>query len=180
MERRALDNLSIKGKKIIGRPVLFNAESENLGGFVEIIAPNAFSEHLSLNELDVKALYEHDRKLLLGRTTSGTLTIQEDNQGLLVEIDPPDTQTARDLLVSIERGDISGMSFGFITEVDEWDYSRDPALRTVIKAKLLEVTVTSDPAYKQTDVQVAQRSFNQHQTSLNLNQKFHLELMELI
>ena len=180
MERRALDNLSINGKKIIGRPVLFNAESENLGGFVEIIAPSAFSEHLATSELDVKALYEHDRKLLLGRTLSGTLTIKEDSQGLMVEIDPPDTQTARDLIVSIERGDISGMSFGFVTDVDEWDYSRDPALRTVIKAKLLEVTVTSDPAYKQTDVQVAQRSLNQHNESRNINHKLHIELMELI
>jgi HK97 family phage prohead protease len=176
MERRAIADLSINDKKIIGRPVVYNSLSENLGGFVEIISAGAFSDSLGG---DIRALVEHDTKLILGRTKSKTLSIKEDERGLLVEISPPNIQSARDLMVSIERGDIAGMSFGFSVPAggDKWDYSVNPTVRTITKAVLHEVTITSLPAYSATDVQIAMRTLNLGLSATNHNH--YISLLEL-
>jgi len=168
IEIRATSGLSLEGKRIIGRPVFYNSQSEDLGGFVEVIAPNAFKD--SING-DIRALYEHDAKLILGRTTANTLRIGEDSQGLYVEIDPPNTRTASELMESISRGDVGGMSFGFSVNADgaEWDFYQDPALRTITSALLHEVTITSMPAYKATNVEVAQRSMAENKKSYSID-----------
>jgi HK97 family phage prohead protease len=175
-ELRASHDFKVSGKKIVGRPVVYDSLSEDLGGFKEIIKRGAFTG--SLNN-DIRALVEHQPTLLLGRTSASTLSIREDDKGLLVEIDPPDIQSARDLMVSIERGDIRGMSFGFSVPSggDEWDYDQSPPLRTVTRAILHEITVTSMPAYKATDVAVAMRSL---QIGFVMHHKQRLELMERI
>jgi len=168
IEIRATADLSLQGKKIIGRPVVYNSPSQDLGGFVEVISAGAFGD--SVNN-DIRALVEHDNKLILGRTAAGTMTISEDNEGLLVEIDPPNIQAARDLMTSIERRDISGMSFGFTVNAEgaQWDFDQTPALRTVTSANLLEVTITGMPAYKATNVEVAMRSLEQQQKSVDID-----------
>jgi len=168
IEIRATADLSLKGKKIIGRPVVYNSPSEDLGGFIEVISAGAFGESL---KNDIRALVEHDHKLILGRTAAGTMTISEDEQGLLVEIDPPNIQAARDLMTSIERKDISGMSFGFTVNANgaQWDFDKVPAVRTVTSAILHEITVTGMPAYKATNVEVAMRSLQEHQESNNID-----------
>lgn len=177
MEQRAIGDLSVKDKKIIGRPIVYGSRSHDLGGFVEVIAHGAFSDSL---QSDVRALVEHDHKLILGRTGAGTMRIMEDNQGLIVEIDPPNTRSAQDLLVSIERGDIRGMSFGFTVPIggDEWDYNTIPPTRVVKRAELKEVTVTSMPAYAATNVTVAQRALNSRAKAIQTHLK-HLELLEV-
>ncbi|MDH2998679.1 peptidase [Pasteurellaceae bacterium LFhippo2] len=145
-------------KKLVGYVVQWNKESELIWGeYVERFAPNAFAESLKSGK-DVRALFEHDHTKLLGRTTSGTLKLEEDATGLRFELIPPDTQTGRDLLVSVERGDISGMSFGFRTIKNEWDFSVEPNLRTVQQAELVEITVTSIPAYPDSNLEIVKRS----------------------
>ena len=160
IETRAVDILS-NNKKFVGQAVVYGSRSQNLGGFVEIIDHGAFAEQLATNP-DVRALVEHDQKLILGRTKSGTLKLIDNAFDLQVEIAPPDTQATRDLMVSVERGDITGMSFSFSVPEggDHWDFDQTPALRTVNKAILHEVTITSLPAYQATNVEVAQRSLN--------------------
>lgn len=79
---------------------------------VERIMPTAFNRALA--EDDVRGLFNHDDSVVLGRTGAGTLRLSVDAVGLRYEIDPPDTQAARDLIQSLRRGDISGSSFGFI------------------------------------------------------------------
>ncbi|HDL5186380.1 TPA: HK97 family phage prohead protease [Mannheimia haemolytica] len=145
-------------QKLVGYVVQWNKDSEVLWGeYIERFAPNAFTESLKSGK-DVRALFEHDHTKLLGRTSSGTLTLEEDNIGLRFELLPPDTQTGRDLLVSVERGDISGMSFGFRTVKNEWDFSVEPNTRTVLQAELVEITVTSIPAYPDSSLEILKRS----------------------
>jgi hypothetical protein len=142
------------GKKLIrGHAAVFNSETD-LGWFRERIAPGAFSE--SIGKDDVRALFNHDENFILGRNKAGTLTMREDEQGLYVEIDPPDTQVGRDLVTSIERGDISQMSFGFQTIKDSWETEENAAkdLRTLEKVKLWDVSPVTFPAYQETDVAV--------------------------
>jgi len=150
--------LSAADKKLVGYAVKWNSRSQVLWDeFVEQFAHNAFKDSLA-SGADVRALYEHDYTALLGRNTSGTLILSEDATGLRFELTPPDTQLGRDVLTLVERGDISGMSFGFRALKDQWDITTKPYVRTVLAAELREITVTSIPAYRETDVQIAKRS----------------------
>ncbi len=149
-ELRAIDENG--SKKIRGHAAVFNKLSQDLGGFKEKIAPGAF--RTAIQEDDVFALWNHDPNFVLGRNKAGTLQLHEDSKGLAIEIDPPDTQVARDLMVSIERGDVSSMSFGFITVADEWEHKKNNSIRTVKEARLFDVSPVTYPAYTQTDVAV--------------------------
>lgn len=136
--------------KIVGHAAVFETLSEEMWGFREKIAKGAFSDTLGA---DVRALWNHDANIVLGRTVAGTLRLAEDDKGLAVEIDPPDTQAARDLLVSIERGDVSQMSFGFFVEKESWEFVKDgPDIRTIEKVNLFDVSPVTYPAYTDTDV----------------------------
>jgi len=139
-------------EKIRGHAAVFNELSENLGGFRERVAPGAFTE--SLKRDDVRALFNHDPNFLLGRNRAGTLELNEDGTGLEVIIEPPDAQYARDLMVSIKRGDISQMSFGFRTLLDDWEFQGGVAVRTLREVQLFDVSPVTFPAYPQTDVAV--------------------------
>lgn len=144
--------------KIVGHAAVFNKISENLGWFREIIRPGAFD---SVMEDDVRALFNHDSNKVLGRTKSGTLSLEVDEQGLRYVINPPDTTIAKDLIKSIERGDINQSSFGFIVEKDEWEEKEGEDLRIIHKFKrLFDVSPVTFPAYPDTDV--AKRSLEQY------------------
>lgn len=139
--------------RIVGHAAMFNALSEDLGGFREKIEPGAFRD--SLKRDDVRALFNHSPDLVLGRNRAGTLRMTEDKLGLAIEVDPPDTQFARDLMVSMARGDVNQMSFGFITEKDAWDQSdKDNIVRTLQQVRLFDVSIVTYPAYPQTDAAV--------------------------
>lgn len=149
-------------RRIRGTAIVFNSLSRDLGGFREIIAPEAVDRTLH-EGLDVRALVDHDTGKIIGRTKAGTLLLRKDRQGLRVEIDPPNTSYARDLLESVERGDISGMSFGFRVLSDEWRLEDEEPVRVVTDMVVSEVSVVGFPAYEMTDVAVAKRSLQQFQ-----------------
>ncbi|CDG18449.1 HK97 family phage prohead protease [Xenorhabdus doucetiae] len=153
-------SLSASDKKLVGYAIRWNSRSHVLWDeFIEQFAPNAFRHSLS-GGVDVLCLYEHDHMNLLGRTASGTLQLSEDATGLRFELTPPDTQLGRDVLTLVERGDISGMSFGFRAIKDQWDIDQEPYIRTVLEAELREITITSQPAYPESGVEIAKRSLN--------------------
>jgi len=130
----------------IGYASVFNRLSQNLGGFVERVAQGTFAK--TIQEADVRALFNHDADQVLGRSKSGTLRMQEDEKGLRYEIDLPNTQLGRDLAALLERGDISGSSFGFTTISDEWGETEDGyPLRTLTEVKLRDVSPVTFPAY---------------------------------
>ncbi len=145
-----------KGRTIEGYAAVFNSETDIGGYFREVIAPGAFDAALSQ---DVRALVDHDSGRVIGRTKAGTLRMTQDSTGLKVEIDLPDTTDGRDLGTLIERGDVSGMSFGFVVTKQSWDETQDPPLRTVEAVDLREVSVVAFPAYE--DTSVALRSLDQ-------------------
>ncbi len=127
--------------------------------FREQFAPGAFKDSLASGS-DVRALYEHNYTQLLGRTKSGTLVLSEDDTGLRFELTPPNTQLGNDVLELVERGDISGMSFGFRALKESWDITPTPYIRTVTRCRAAgdPVTVTSMPAYPESGVEIAHRS----------------------
>ncbi len=118
--------------------------------FEEVIDPGAFSR--AILEDDVRALVQHDSGRVIGRKSAGTLRLVEDQKGLSVEIDLPDTGDGRDLRELISRGDITGMSFGFVAVRQAWDYSQEPPKRTIQEVRLDEVSVVSNPAYDGTSI----------------------------
>lgn len=145
------------GKPLIrGYAAVFNQLSGDLGGFREQLNAGAFTEALGTS--DVRALINHDSNLVLGRSTSGTLTMREDSTGLAVEITPPDTQAARDLMELMRRGDVSQMSFAFTVAKEDQTWQRDgqgPWIRTIKRVNgLYDVSVVTYPAYAQTTAAV--------------------------
>jgi HK97 family phage prohead protease len=122
----------------------------NIGGyFQEKISPGAFTDAING---DIRALVDHDPGRVIGRTKSGTLRLAEDGVGLRVEIDVPDTTDGNDLWVLVERGDISGMSFGFRVTKETWDETGDTPVRTIEKLELQEVSAVAWPAYEDTTI----------------------------
>ncbi len=142
-------------RKIVGYAAVFNSPADIAGYFSETIAPGAFSE--AIQNDDVRALFDHDSAIVLGRNKAGTLALTEDDKGLKVEISPPDTQAARDLITLMERGDVNQTSFGFRMRggKESWDDSQDPPLRTIEKiGELFDVSVVTYPAYPTTEAAV--------------------------
>lgn len=145
--------------QLTGYASVFNSLSHDLGGFRERVAKGAFSKSL-LNKADVKALVNHDPSLIIGRTQSGTLRLSEDSVGLRMECDLPNTSYGRDLYQSVQRGDISEMSFAFTPDDDSWDEEDDPetnsriAVRTLKSVSLMDVSCVTYPAYESSSVGV--------------------------
>lgn len=138
---------------IRGHAAVFGVMSEVMWGFREVIAPGAFKE--AIEQDDVRCLFNHNPDHILGRNRAKpvpTLRLSEDATGLMIECDPPDTQRARDLIVSIERGDVSQQSFAFRVIDQKWETVDEVDIRTIIKAKLYDVSPVTYPAYPETDV----------------------------
>jgi HK97 family phage prohead protease len=160
---------TVEGSKqrpiIRGHAIVFNEPSLVLasfmgGGFQEVIRPAAM-ERTFREKIDLRAFFDHDPGRVLGRLSAGTLRASTDRTGLRVEIDPdPEIGDHASLLRSIQRGDITGMSFSFQTMPDgeQWDKRTDPPTREVTDMRVFEVSVVAMPAYEQTDVEVALRS----------------------
>ena len=146
-ELRVLD--SDGRRQITWFPALFNSLSEDMWGMRETIKPSAFNK--TVREADIPALFNHDPNYVLGRNSAGTLDLSITRKGLRATVNPPDTSWANDLTVSVERGDISGGSFGFQTVKDEWTYNDDGSvLRELQEVRLFDVSLVTYPAYPET------------------------------
>lgn len=144
--------------QIVGTPVVYNSPyvvADLLGEFEERMAPGVATDVLPT--ADVRFLIDHDPSRLLARTTSGTLKLSDGDAGLQMAatIDLRDSD-ARNLMVRLERGDVSQMSCGFIVAQDEW--SEDWDQRTIYRfADLLDVSAVTYPASPTTDIGIAKR-----------------------
>jgi hypothetical protein len=161
LEWRAAVEIRAGGDKssprLVGHAAVFNSPSQDLGGFTEVVKPGAFTR--TLKSGDPLALVAHMPSLVLGRRSAGTLKLSEDQRGLAFDIAVPDTTAARDLLVSVERGDVRGASFAFSVPKggDTWETRGNDVVRHLLDVDLHEITITASPAYL--DTSVARRTF---------------------
>lgn len=145
-----------ESRKIVGYAALFNTRSEDLGGFVEVIEPGAFGD--SIGRSDIRALINHNDNLVLARSTTGTLKLEEDEKGLRYEFDVPDTTYGNDLLTNVRNGNITQSSFAFSLgsgeEYESWEEMEDGRLLRKIKKfdRLYDVSPVTYPAYRATTV----------------------------
>jgi hypothetical protein len=138
-------------RSIVGEAVVYNSLSEDLGGFRERIAPGAFRN--SLRTTEVMALYSHQDADILGRQSSGTLTITDSPDALRFDCKLPNTTVGRDVQELCSRGDLKGMSFGFTAVQDDWTTGADgTVIRTVQEAILHEISAVGSPAYTSSTV----------------------------
>jgi HK97 family phage prohead protease len=151
MERRFVQECraEIEGKRLVGHAAVFNQETR-IGEFFERVHPEAFDDVL---DGDTVLQLEH-QGLPLARTTSGTMELRRDREGLVVDADPADTSAGRDLRELVRRGDLYSMSFGFTVAEDAWEKRDDGShLRTIKRVgRLYDVSVVTFPAYLGTDV----------------------------
>lgn len=147
--------------KLVGHAAVFNewsTISDPWFGdlYEEQVAPGAFRK--TIKEGDIRALWNHDPNIVLGRLKAGTLTLREDEQGLATEITPPDNEWGRPVLDAVKRGDVSGMSIAFQVVKEKWthpDRKKEPEAlrqRVIMEARLMEVSPVTFPAYPQTDI----------------------------
>jgi HK97 family phage prohead protease len=170
IERRVLqtERLEIRQEgdelpHIVGYAAVFGQPSEDLG-FVETIRQGAFAR--AIREDDVRSLWNHDPNYVLGRNRAGTLALLEDEYGLRIDVTTPDTQWARDLVTSIRRRDVTGMSFGFRVreQGDIWTQIGDgPVRRELVDLMLYDAGPVTFPAYPQTTAGVRARALAEGQ-----------------
>jgi HK97 family phage prohead protease len=143
----------VKAPQFRGHMIVFNSRSVDLGGFIEIIKPSA-ADRLESERPDLRALWNHDSAIPLGRVTAGTMRARKVTNGVAVEIDPP--RWAASYVETVNRRDVVGMSFGFIVEDDQWRMEDGKPLREVLDMHVLEGSPVSFPAYEATDLRVVQ------------------------
>jgi HK97 family phage prohead protease len=139
------------GMSFTGYASVFNSPSEDLGGFIEYVAPGAFKRSLqSRNE--VKLLWNHDSGEPLASLRGGTMQLVEDEVGLRVTAQLPNTTRGRDVAELLRTKVIDSMSFGFNVIKDSW--SRDGQTRTLESVRLFETSIVSFAAYPATTATV--------------------------
>lgn len=140
-----MESAEYEGNTIRGYAAVYNSDSEWMGGFYEQIEAGAFD---SVLDNDVRAYFNHDENLLLGRVSSGTLRISTDKRGLFYEVDLPNTTYANDLVELMKRGDVNQSSFAFLIEKDRWEQRGGTTYRIIEKvSRLLDVSPVAQPAY---------------------------------
>lgn len=158
----AMSNVDATQDMVIeGYALLFNTMSEDLGGFREIINPNALDD---VDVSDVKCLINHDFNYVIGRTQSGSLTLTVDNKGLYFKCYLPNTSYARDIYENIKAGNVNQCSFFYTLPPEDqnsrtWQVIDGEYVQTINKIdQLIEVSIVTIPAYIDTSVEVAQRN----------------------
>jgi len=171
--------------KVSGYAAVFNQDAEIGDWFIERIAPGAFSDAITRD--DVVFLINHEG-LPMARTRSKTLTLSEDDRGLFMESElDPDDPDVKLIIPKMRRGDLDKMSFRFTPIKQEWDDSGDIPIRTLLECGLSDVSIVTFPAYEGTDIALRSlqehRSANQparHVDSIRSRMRMNLSLREAI
>lgn len=155
---------------LVGYAALYGVESQDFGGWKEMLVRGAFTETLTPEKsLDIRLLYQHDPKQVMARQSAGNLRLVEDDVGLRIEADLVDTTVNRDALANIKAGNLDAMSFGMPKSSVQANWERASGdrkydLRKVTKADVAEVSVVTWAAY--TDTSVAARDYELFQKAI--------------
>ena len=163
-------------KYIEGYFAVFNQQTELYRNAFEEIAQGAFDNSLKNN--DIRCLFNHDTAKVLGRTGNNTLELRVDSHGLWgrVQVNPNDKE-ANDIYARVQRGDISGCSFGFNPINEETEFRDDGAIKwRVLEADTLEVSIVTFPAYPQTSIQARKVDETQYKERQILQKKNNLKV----
>ena len=167
-----------------GHAALFNKRTwigGRVWGFWEQLAPSAFNK--TIPECDCRFLINHDPNLLLARNKAGTLTLSTDETGLVTEAPGLDRRQSytNDVVISLERGDITQMSFAFEVVKQSWEIlDDDTELRTIEEVKLWDVSVVTYPAYEETDAGLRAAAFDELCRSAGLSEDHQSQLIHQI
>ncbi|MCC8618913.1 HK97 family phage prohead protease [Xanthomonas vesicatoria] len=153
IERRFATGATVEGRQLVGLAAPFGAHTR-IADFSEVIAAGAFTRTLSENR-DILALADHAPDKVLGRTKSGSLTLRQTDKGLEYALTLPDTSIGNDIRALAQRGDLGGVSMGFVAVRDSWDGDK----RTLHDVELHEISIVQSwPAYPTTTVSLRSRS----------------------
>ncbi|AVK48941.1 phage prohead protease [Clostridium sp. MF28] len=169
------DNADSNEMYIEGYFIVFNQPTELWLGAYEEIAPTALNNTLSN---DIRALINHDTRLVLGRNKSGTLELKVDSRGLWgrIKINTNDSE-AVNVYERVKRGDVSQCSFGFNIISEETEWRDDGSVKwTITEVDLHEVSVVTFPAYEETGVQARQKSVEAYREKQILQKKNNLKV----
>ena len=151
------ENNEKNGDHIVGRPIVYNSRT-NLGWFDEIIEAGALDK---ANLKDVRFLVNHNTDMIpLARSRNNNenstmrLEVDKDGMAIRVNLDTENNTEARNLYSAIKRGDITGMSFMFTIDDEEWEnLESDHPTRHIIKlGQIFEVSAVTFPAYEATEI----------------------------
>ncbi|NTF48508.1 HK97 family phage prohead protease [Rhizobium rhizogenes] len=174
-KRLAVEGLQAKtGRTLSGYAIMYGVESR-IGDFTESFAPGSVTKTLRdrPNQRDIVGLVDHDASQLLGRQASGTLRLQDTPKGLAFEIDLPPTPLGDEVLALAQRGDLGGVSFGFIATAEDWQGDK----RTVKEAQLLEISIIkAHAAYQDTASTLSIRSLHANAES-DLRKRLYLHFL---
>lgn len=155
-------------KKLSGYAIVWNSPSKDLGGFKEIITPDALK---GVDLSNVLMLNDHDYTQVLASVKAGTLKLTPDDKGLHFEATLPDTTTANDVFANVKAGNLDSASFSFDVDdgSDKWDKDdQGNVTRTINQIKdLFDVSVVAVPAYDSTDVNTESDSTNDQNVKVN-------------
>jgi HK97 family phage prohead protease len=172
--RITFKNLEIRsaekeGKKHIEGIIPYDSRSVPMWGVTEIIDRAAFNKTLK-DKREVRALWNHNDSFVLGNTRSGTLELEDSDEGLICRCELPNTSYANDLYEIVSRGDVRTMSFGF--RPVRWSDSEDGKLRTLKEVQLDEVSYgVIYAAYPETNSQTYMRGFMKRKIDIeNINE----------
>jgi HK97 family phage prohead protease len=146
-----------EGKKHIEGIIPYDSRSVPIWGVTEIIGRTAFNKTLKDNR-EVRAFWNHNDSFVLGNTKSGTLELEDSEEGLICRCELPNTSYANDLYEIVSRGDVRTMSFGF--RPVKWLDDEGGKVRTLKEVQLDEVSYgVTYAAYQETNSQTYMRGF---------------------
>lgn len=160
----SLVDAEVKGRTVRGYAAVYDTPWNDWlieqMGYVEKVAHGAFRKALTRSD-NVPLLWQHDRNSMLATTRNQTLRLKDDARGLYFEADLPNTQLGNDLREMIARGDVRGMSYGIAALPTDSRIERtQPPTRIVSNAqRLLDVTLTYEPAYESSTVELRTQGF---------------------
>ena len=160
LERRFLQIADVdlradgEGLTLEGYAAVFGQEAVIWDAWREEVAPGAYAK--TIQENDIRALFNHDENIVLGRNRAGTLKLAEDGRGLKATITAPDNEWGRPVVDAVRRGDVTGMSVLFKVIKHEWsrapEGSRELPKRTIKEARLFDAGPVTFPAFVATSI----------------------------